>query len=213
MGDVWQLLSPHSVVYTVRGESALRELCAEDNLSYDKLAKHIGHKKLGAGEKRPPPHVKGWRHLPRAQWLQRGAHYVCVVGTDAKAFISFINSSSLHPMHGVFGEVKDRERLVHLLNNGWIWSNNVKVSHMHGWHLLTEAPERPERFLTFIQKPSIYAPDDDVRSAPVPSIRKIGTPGTCVCWRALRTALADGRAAPRRSYRPLVCRSAAHQWQ
>eukprot|EP00966_Prymnesium_polylepis_P111903 2588487-Prymnesium_polylepis.1 len=88
--------------------------------------------------------------------MQNGADNVCVVGSDAKAFIAFVNSSFCHPMFRVFNEEQDHERLGHLLNQGWIWSNNEKVPHMHGWTLLTEAPEKPERFLTFIARPSPY---------------------------------------------------------
>jgi hypothetical protein len=76
---MWLIQSPIGVVYTVRGEAA-RQLCKEELLSYDTLAKHIGHKPLGPAEKatsRKAASVKGWCHLPRAQWLQAGLSYVC----------------------------------------------------------------------------------------------------------------------------------------
>ena len=49
--EPWLLLSPHGVVHTVRGEAMLRKLHREENLSYDKLAKLVGHKELGSKEK------------------------------------------------------------------------------------------------------------------------------------------------------------------
>jgi hypothetical protein len=53
-------------------------------------------------------------------------------------------------MYEVFDDNNDHEWLAHLLNTGWVWSNSVKVKHMHGWSLLSEPPPYPERFLNFI---------------------------------------------------------------
>ena len=135
----------------------MRQLCEEENLRYDFLAKHVGHKPLKLGETRRK-HVKGWRVLSDSQWLQRGNIAVCVMGATAAKFIALIYSSESHPLYGVFA-MGDAERLAHLLNAGWIWSNNEKVNHMHGWTLLDDVPEQPEQFLISIPPPSPYAPD------------------------------------------------------
>ena len=132
---VWRMSSPAGVLHTVRGEVGLRLLCKQEKLSYDKLAKHVQYKDVKPLEKRRP-HVQGWRWLSDAPFLRRGGTVVCFVGVHAKEFISLVNSSPSHAMCGDFDPVEDHERLTHLLNHGWIWSNSVKVNHMHGWGLL-----------------------------------------------------------------------------
>jgi hypothetical protein len=160
---VWMINSPAGVVHTVRGEAGLRLLCQEEKLPYDKLAKHVHYKEVKLPEKRQK-HVKGWRWLSDAHFLQRGESVVCVVGADAKEFIVLVNTTPSHPMCGDF-DVADHERLTHLLNNSWVWSNSVKVNHMHGWELLGEPPATPEKFLLQVPLPSPFAPDpDEVRT-------------------------------------------------
>ena len=109
---VWKIISPSGVLHTVRGEAGLRLLCQEEKLPYDKLAKHVQYKEVKLPEKRQT-HVKGWRSLRDCHWLRRGDAIVCVVCADAKAFITFVNSSPAHPMYGHF-DVSDQERLTHL---------------------------------------------------------------------------------------------------
>ena len=155
---VWKINSPAGVVHTVRGEAGLRLLCQEEKLPYDKLAKHVQYKEVKLPEKRQT-HVKGWRSLRDCHWLRRGDAIVCVVGADAKAFITFVNSSPAHPVYGHF-DVSDRERLTHLLNNGWLWSNSVRVNQMHGWELLGGPPAQPDDFLLKVPLPSLFAPND-----------------------------------------------------
>jgi hypothetical protein len=157
MALAWKINSPDGVLHHVRGEALLRQLCREENLRYDLLAKHVGHKPLKPGETRGR-HVKGWRVLTDSQWLKRGGIAVCVMGATAEKFIDLIASSPSHVLYNVF-TADDSTRLAHLLNAGWIWSNNDKVGHMHGWTLLEHMPEQPERFLVPIGLPSPYAPD------------------------------------------------------
>ena len=135
----------------------LRELCGAEGLQYDQLAKHVGHQQLPAETPRPPQ-VKGWRLLSDSQWLQKGRTFVCVVGETAADFIKFANSAKGHPICGVFAAA-DAERLAHLLNSHWIWSNSEKVNHMHGWSLVLKAPEDAEKLVLTKAADSPFAPD------------------------------------------------------
>ena len=155
MAKQWLVMSPTALLHTIRGEKLLRDLGKEEGLSYDRLAKHVLHKPMPDG-KEPPPHVKGWRLLSKSQWLRRGETWVCVVGVDAASFIKFINGAVDHPITGAFSEA-DAPRLAHLLNSGWVWSNNNQVDHMHGWTLSNEGPVNPEKWVLKISPPSQYA--------------------------------------------------------
>ena len=95
---VWELLSPDGVLHTVREEARLRQLCKERSLAYDRLAKHVRHKPLR--DKEPwPSHVKGWKLLSNAQWLQCGDTVVCVVGARTIDFINLANTyARRHPV-------------------------------------------------------------------------------------------------------------------
>ena len=156
----WRVMSPHGILHVVRGEKALRQLCRENGLSYDRLAKHVGHKELGANEKTRPEHVKGWRLLSQSLWLQKEKSLVCVVGGSAADFIKHANSHIGHPICGAFHE-EDVERLAHLLTSGWVWSNSEKVKHMHGWTLLHTAPANAERLVISLPAGSAFGPDKD----------------------------------------------------
>ena len=149
MAHVHELVSPEAVLHFVRGEEQTRSLCREEGLRFERLDTHI---KTGT-----PPHVKGWRSLQRCQWMQKGKDVCCVVGADAKHFIKYLESCCGHPMQGAF-TLEDAPRLAHLLNSHWIWSNNEKVDHMHGWQLLPKEspPRNPERFLVHVSRPSPY---------------------------------------------------------
>ena len=124
-------------------------------MQYDRMAKHIGHNTVT----KPPPHAKGWRLLSKSQWLQRKDATVCVVGATARDFIEWANScSQLHPINGAFAE-GDHERLAHPLHKKWIWSNNEKANHMHGWVLLTEMPANAKQLVISLPQDSEFAPD------------------------------------------------------
>ena len=125
-------------------------------MSYDRLAKHIGHKELASRERAPPVHVKGWRLLSKAQWLRRGTATICFAGATAADFIQLCNDSAKHPLFEIFNK-DDAPRLAHLLNSGWVWSNSVKVNHMHGWEVLAEPPPRPETLLSKLPTTSPYS--------------------------------------------------------
>jgi hypothetical protein len=154
----WHIISPISVVHVVRTEQMLRKLCSEEALSYERLSQHVGYVPMKKANAKPPKQVKGWRLVSKAQWLQCGDTAICVVGEAAKNMIEHVNSTPGHPLCGLFKE-EDHERLAHLLNSGWVWSNSKRVDHMHGWQRLSAMPLQPERFLLFIAKPSVYAPD------------------------------------------------------
>ena len=49
---------------------------------------------------------------------------------DSKSFVAMVNSSPQHPMYKAFDADQDHQRLTHLLNNGWLWSNSVRVDHI-----------------------------------------------------------------------------------
>ena len=156
---IW--VSPTGVAHFVR-EKQLRTLATDESLNFDKLAKHCHLKPLGRGETKRPPFVHGWQLGRKANWLQRGEHFVCIAPpiasqADAKNFVEMINSSLLHPLRGVFNEceVTDLKRLTHLARNHWVWSNSQKVSHLHGWNLV-DAPEPLEQYLPQVQPPSPY---------------------------------------------------------
>ena len=153
----WLIMSPSGVLHAVRSEKLMRDLCTDNGLSYDKLAKHIGLKPTDRGRPRPK-HVQGWRELCQSQWLQSGQTIVCVAGANAAEFIKLVNSSVHHPCHGAFND-NDAERLAHLFRSGWVWSNNQKVRHMHGWKLLEETPANPEQLVVTMNLGSAYAPD------------------------------------------------------
>ena len=122
----WHFVSPSGVLHVVRSDEMLRQLGNSEGLKYEKLALHLGLKQTAT----PPKHIKGWRELSRTQWLWHGELCVCVVDKDASYFIAHINSDSRHPMYGAFVQ-EDAPRLAHLLNSGWIWSNNTKVDYNH----------------------------------------------------------------------------------
>ena len=152
----WLIQSPSGVLHAVKSERLLRDLCKAEGLSYDLLAKHVGHKAMDRG-RQPPQHVKGWRELKKSQFLQRGDTIVCVSGANATEFIKLANSVEDHPLYGAF-TMEDSKRLAHLLNSQWIWSNCQKVNHMHGWTLLQHAPAHAEQLMVHVAQGSPYAP-------------------------------------------------------
>ena len=136
----------------------LRRLAKEEGLDFRRLAQHVNLQPL---QGKRPGSVNGWRLLSRTQWLRRDDQVVCVVGKDAKAFIEYVNSYSRHPAHGAFC-MEDKDRLAHLLNSLWIWSNNEKVNHMHSWELLPAVPHDADRLLVHAARGSAFAPDEAV---------------------------------------------------